>query len=503
MSATRRLLIIIAVMSATLIQVLDMTIVNVALPHIQGSLGVNADEISWTLTIYLVSSAIFMPLTGFFTARIGQKNYLLLSIAGFTIASALCGASTSLFEIVFFRFLQGVFGAALVPLSQAIMTSIYPDSERGKAMAIWGMGVMVGPILGPTLGGYLTELSNWRWIFYVNVPIGLMALLLTWQVVPDTLKKPRSMDWLGLFYVALAIGAGQYLLDRGNQQDWFNALDIKIAALLSVGGLIAFILHQFRHPTLMVFDLSVFRDRNFTVASLLLALMGIGMFGAMVLLPIMLEGVLNYPVLTTGLVMAPRGISGMFSMIVVGKITNYFDARWLIAIGIILSLLGIEGCTHYSENINQWWIIWPLLLQGFGLSMIFVPLSTVAFATLPAEKRADAAGVYSLMRTLGSSIGISVTITLFTRHTQIAWNYLNGFIQPYNPAVYHYLSALNLLPSQPLAASILGQELSNQAQMVAFVSVFYFIMASFIVMLPMVLLLKKAQKPATVVITEE
>lgn len=490
----RRWLIVIATMSATLMQVLDMTIVNVALPHMQGSLSASSDQISWTLTSYLVSSAIFMPLTGYFCDRLGRKKYLLICISGFTLASALCGASTLLVEIILFRLLQGIFGAGLVPLSQAILADIFPPEERGKAMAIWGIGVMVGPILGPTLGGYLTEIANWRWTFYVNIPFGILSLILAWQVVPDTIKKARSMDWIGLSLICIAIGGLQYFLDRGNQQDWLSANDIRIAALMFISGIVGFGLRNYYYPTKSVFDLRIFKNRNFSISSLMLATMGIGMFGTMVIQPIMLQGLLNYSVLATGLIMAPRGIAGMFSMVIIGKAVNRIDPRALIIFGILLSVAGISAGTYYSQNVSRWWLIWPLLLQGFGLSMIFMPLSTVAFSTLPDSIRLEATGLYSLIRTIGSSVGISITITLFSRYTQTAWNQLSGTVQPYNPALYDYLRALHSDIHHPQAINLIGIEVAKQAQMVSFVNVYAFIMWTFLLLIPLAFLLKGNQR---------
>ncbi len=487
-----RLLIVIAVMSATLMQVLDITIVNVALPHMQGSLNTTPDEISWTLTSYLVASGIFMPLTGYFSDRLGQKNFLLICIAGFTLASALCGAAIALKELVGFRLLQGVFGAALVPLSQAIITDIYPQEERGKAMAIWGMGVMIGPILGPTLGGYLTEVASWRWTFYINVPVGVTALLFAWYALPPAIRKYRAMDWSGVIYLSTAIGALQYLLDRGNQQDWFDGADIRVAALLCVVGFVSFLLRSIWYSNKTVFDLRIFKDRNFTIASLLLGLMGLGMYGAMILQPMLQENLLDYPVLTTGLIMAPRGISGMIGMLVISRIINRVDPRYLIVVGVLLSMLGAAVGTWYSLNISPFWLVWPLIFQGFGISMIFVSLSTIAFTTLAENLRVEAAGLFSLLRTLGASIGISIVVTLFTRHTQIAWNQLGGFIQPYNPALQAYLKPLHLSMNQPLAAAVLARELSLQAQMIAVIDTYKFITWSFMAMIPLALLLRKS-----------
>lgn len=493
-----RMLITMVVMSATLMQVIDTTIVNVALPHMQGSLGASSDEITWTLTSYLVSSAIFMPLTGYFSDLFGRKNYLILSIAGFTLSSALCGASVTLGELVVFRLLQGVFGACLVPLSQAILADIFPPDERGKAMAIWGIGVMVGPILGPTLGGYLTDVASWRWTFYVNVPVGIATLLLSY-VVPDSPRRKRSMDWPGLAMISLAIGSLQYVLDRGNQDDWFNSTNICVAAYLSFTGLFGFILHNLQKKTDVVFDLSIFKDRNFTVASILLCIVGLGLYGMMVIQPIMMEGLYDYPALTTGLMMAPRGISGMVSMVIVGKLINRIDARWIIITGILISIAGMLINTNYSVNyISPFWLIIPVLLQGFGLGMIFVPLSTVAYSTLSTHLRTEAAGLFSLLRTIGSSVGISIAITIYTRSTQRFWNLLGGFVNPYNPYLYQYLHDTHLSLANPLSIALFAKEVQQQASMLAFINVFSVIMWCFVMMIPLVMLLSKS-KPKQVI----
>ena len=489
-----RLLIIIVVMSATLMQVIDTTIVNVALPHMQGNLGASSDEITWTLTSYLVSSAIFMPLTGYLSDILGRKRYLIISIVGFTIVSALCGAATSLGELVIFRLLQGIFGAGLVPLSQAIMSDIFPPEERGKAMAIWGIGVMVGPILGPTLGGYLTEVASWRWTFYVNVPVGIFTFLLS-NVVPDTPKRERHMDWLGLLLISLAIGGMQYVLDRGNQDDWFGSSSITFITYLAVTGLLGFILHNMRVHKNVVFDLKIFADRNFAVASILLAIFGLGLYGTMVIQPLMMESIYDYPAITTGLMMAPRGISGMISMIFVSRIISKVDARKLIFIGILVSILGLSFARLYSvHDVSPFWLMWPMLLQGFGLGMVFVPLSTVAFTTLPMELRTEAAGLFSLLRTIGGSVGISIAVTLYTRKSQLFWNQLGSWISPYRQATYTYLQPLHTTPDAPLGALILGKTLGAQASMLAFINVFAFIMWCFVAMLPLVFLLQKGQQ---------
>ncbi len=487
-----RFLISLAVMSATVLQALDTTIVNVALPHMQGQLGATSDQIGWVLTSYLVASGIFMPLTGYFADRLGQKKFLLISIFGFVVTSALCGLSGNLAEIVLFRLLQGVFGAALVPMSQAVLVQTFPQKERGRAMAIWGIGVMVGPILGPTLGGYITQALNWRWTFYINLPVGLLSLLLTWRIVPDTPRRERNMDWLGFVLIAMAVGGLQFVLDRGTQYDWFGSWVIRTATAVSVAGFMGILYHGFRNPTTALFDPRIFYDRNFATASLLLSVFGLGMYGAMVLQPMMLEGLLNYPTSTTGLVMAPRGISSMLGMILVGKLINRVGPRTLMFCGITLSAIGAHAMTLYNLNVDSWWLIWPIVVQGLGLGMIFVPLSTVAFATLPKEQSAEAAGVYSLMRTIGSSIGISIATTIMTRYAQVGWNQMGGMINIYRSALPAYLRGLGVAPGKPGATAVLAHLLLRQSQMLGMVDAFKFIFLSFIAMLPMVLLIRNS-----------
>lgn len=487
-----RFFITLAVMSATLIQVLDTTIVNVALPHMQGELSASSDEISWVLTSYLVTAAIFMPLTGYFSDVLGRKRYLLLSIAGFVIASALCGIAQNIVQIVLYRMLQGIFGAALVPLSQAIMSDAYPSEERGKAMALWGLGVMVGPILGPTLGGWLTETANWRWTFYVNVPVGALSLFLSTQFVPDTPRKARKMDWPGLLLLGTGVACAQYALDRGNQQDWLAATDIRVTVVLAFVGLTGFVLYSLRVGEKAVFDIRIFTDRNFAMACLVVGVLGLGMFGTIVVQPILLERLLNYPILTTGLVMAPRGIATAISVLTVGRLVGKVDPRILVGTGMLLGAAGSHWMTHYSLDINIFWVVWPAMLQGLGMGLIFVPLSTIAYATLARSRMAEAAGLYSLVRTMGAAVGISIVTTLLSRQGQVLWNQLGGRITHYNPAVAQYLQGMHLNPTDPKAIALIAQEIGQQSQMMAIVDVFQLITWSFILMLPLILLLRRS-----------
>ncbi|MGD0465779.1 MAG: DHA2 family efflux MFS transporter permease subunit [Gammaproteobacteria bacterium] len=488
-----RILIVISIMAATLMQALDTTIINVALPHMQGSLSAKPDQITWILTSYMVASAIFMPLTGYFTDILGQKKYLMISIGGFVIFSALCGLSINITQIVVFRLLQGIFGAAIVPLSQTIMTNLFSDADRGKAMAIWGVGVMIGPIIGPTLGGYITELATWRWNFYINVPIGIICLLLLWQNLPSSSTKLRNIDWIGLVLMSMSIGALQYFLDRGNQEDWFESREICIAMFLMIICFLGFMLYNVvKKNEKTVFDLTIFLDRNFAISSTLLAVFGLGLFGSMVILPMMLENLFDYPVITTGLVMGPRGVTTMFSMMLVGVLIKKIDARLLIMIGIIIGSIGTYIGTYYNLYLSPGWVIAPIMLQGLGFGMVFVPLSTVAFATLPVDSRSEASGLFSLLRTIGGSIGISIVSTLLIRETQTAWNQLGGFINPFNPILisraFHW-HQLVVSSSNPL--NKLTLTLVKQSQMQAFVNVYAFITISFLMMIPLIFLLKK------------
>jgi len=492
---SERLLITLAVMSATLIQVLDTTIVNVALPHMQGELGATTDQVSWVLTSYLVSSAIMMPLTGYLADTLGRKRFLLVSIAGFVAASALCGIAQNLVQIVGFRLLQGVFGAGLVPLSQAIMTDAYPLEDRGKAMAIWGLGVMVGPVLGPTLGGWLTDVASWRWTFYINVPVGALSLFLASQYVPQSERRERRMDWTGLALLGAGVAGLQYTLDRGTTADWFAAADIRVAALVGVLGVAGFVWHSFARGAGALFDLRIFKDRNFSMACLVMLAMGLGLFGGLVLQPVLLEGLLDYPIVTTGIVMAPRGVATAIAMMVVGRLVGRVDARLLVGVGMVASAIGSWAMTYYSLDVSTFWIIWPAFLQGLGLGLIFVPLSTIAYMTLPRARIAEAAGIYSLVRTIGAAAGISIVTTLLTREAQVNWNELGAHITKFNPAVIGFLKPLHLAPTDPRAAALIAAQIGRQAEMNAMLDVFKVTAWSFVAMLPLVLLLRRTRKP--------
>jgi DHA2 family multidrug resistance protein len=414
----------------------------------------------------------------------------MISTVGFTLASLLCGLSYSLDQIIFFRLLQGVFGAALVPLAQSIMVQTFPREERGRAMAIWGIGVMVGPILGPTLGGWLTEAISWRWTFFINLPIGIFSTLLTWRVVADSEIRERRMDWWGLLYLALFLGGLQFVLDRGGQEAWFNANSIRIMTAMSVLGFAFYLWHSKDKTVHPIFNPAIFRDRNFATASLILAVFGLGLFGALLLQPMMLNTLMNYPALTIGLLLAPRGIASMFSMMVVGRIINRVDPRILIAIGVVIFTVGTHFTTQYSLTINEFWVVFPLVIQGLGLGLVFVPLSTVAFSTLDPRYASEAAGLFSVLRTIGSAIGISIVVTVMTDHSQVAWNHLGGFLNSDNPALKDYLAQAHLGMHAAQTPYLLARELARQSSMAGILDGYYLVTWSFAAMLPLVFLLR-------------
>ncbi|MCB1675415.1 MAG: DHA2 family efflux MFS transporter permease subunit [Halioglobus sp.] len=469
------------VMLTTIMVILDMTIVNVSLPYMMGSLGATSDQITWVLTGYIVTTAVCIPFTGYLAVRLGRKRLMWLSVLGFVIASGLCGQARSLAEMVLFRILQGAFGASVVPLSQAVMVDASPGRERGKAMAIWGVGIMLGPIMGPTLGGYITEQLSWRWVFYINVPVGLVNLWLIARNLPPatTVARRQKADWPGALALVLGVGALQFVLDRGNQEDWFASGTIQVLTVIGIVGLALFARRAWTRADSVV-QLQLLRDRNLAMSCLMILCFGLGLFGTIVLLPMMLEGLLGYPAQTTGLVMAPRGIASAAGMFLVSRFIGRSDPRKLLLGGLALAASGTGVMVAYTADISPAWVVWPGALQGLGMGMIFVPLSTIAYQTLPREATDQAAGIFNLSRTFGSSIGISVVSTIASRMAQVNWNELGGHINPYNPAVHHWLAIRGGNFNDPLALQLLEQELARQSAMIGFIDTFHFVALSFV-----------------------
>ena len=490
-----RRMITISIMLATIIQALDGTIANVALPHMQGSLSASQDQITWVLTSFIVAAAIATPLTGWLCDRYGQKNIFLTSVAGFTLASALCGLAGSLVQIVIARMLQGVFGAALVPLSQATLLDINPREKHGSAMAVWGMGVMIGPILGPTLGGYLTDAFNWRWVFFINLPIGSVAFYGIWRYIRK-LPAPRKMsfDAFGFATLSLSIGALQMLLDRGEQNDWFGSTETWVEAIILALSFAYFVAHTATRPAgKSFFDYRLLKNSNYVSGLLFIFVVGLVLFATRALTPTMLQGLMGYPAKIAGLVTAPSGIGTMFAMMFVGRLVGKFDLRLLLGTGFLITAFSLWQMTQYTLVLSQSDIVWPGVIQGLGLGLVFVPLSAATFATLSPEMRADGTAIYSLIRNIGSSIGIAMVQTLLVRNTASVHASLTEKITIANPALLDNVAT-------PTAAAMLNNELNRQASMISYVDDFWLMMILTLCVIPLLLLIRPAAKSAPVAV---
>ncbi len=477
--------VVFSVMLVTIIEVLDMTIVTVSLPAMMGALNANTDQITWVITSYVVAAGICMPLTGFLVKQIGTKKLLLINIVGFLIASALCGMASSLMLMVMFRVLQGVFGASLVPLSQYILSATYSKQEIGKAMAIWGMGIMTAPVLGPTLGGYITEYLNWRWIFYANVPFCLLAAITVQQVVRETATTKITIDWLGMLLMAVGIGSLQLFLDRGNPEGWFQSNTIVLLAAVSCCSLTLFIYRGLRLQHTNIINLYLFANRNFALATVILAsFCGIFLSGIM-LQPMLIESLLHYPSDLTGLVVAPRGLSSAIGMMLTANLMKRFDNRHIAASGVMLTAIGSWLMTKYNLDISMRFLIVPAIIQGFGMGLFFVPLSTISLLTLPKESAAEASGLYSFGRSIGISIGLSLLTTILTHMTTTNWYQLSEHINPFNMNLQQRGFDGSAQASQQLAG-----ELYRQAAMIAYNDLFMVVFAALLLLIPMIYLMQ-------------
>jgi DHA2 family multidrug resistance protein len=490
-----RALITVCAMIATLMQALDATIANVALPYMQGSLSATSDQITWVLTSYVVAAAIMTAPVGWLSSRFGRKHLFMLCLVGFTAASMLCGIAQSLSQMVLFRLLQGVFGAALVPLSQSLMLDIYPPAQRGLAMAIWGMGVMVGPILGPTLGGYLTDVYNWRWVFYVNLPFGILATAgLALYMPRSPINVTLRFDWTGFAVLALGLGALQMMLDRGQDQDWFSSGEIITEAVLAGLGIYLFVVHLLTAKKPFITP-RIFVDINLSASLAMMFSVSVVLLATSALLAPWLQILGGYPVATAGLVMAPRGIGTMVAMLIAGRLTSRFDPRKIMAFGLLLLLWSLYQSTGWTPDIGERQLIITLVLQGAALGFVFIPMNVVAFATLPANLRTDGTSLLSLLRNIGSAIGISVTFSLLAHNTQVLHSELGAYVTPFNRAlqgggaVSHYLS-----PHTAVGTRLLDAVVNNQAQIIAYVDDYKFMM---LVTVPSLLLLLVMRRPVT------
>jgi DHA2 family multidrug resistance protein len=486
------------VILAVVMQALDTTIANVALPYIQGSVSASADQINWVLTSYIVAAAIMTPPSGFLANRFGRKRILLTAIAGFVVASVLCGLAQSLVEIVAFRLLQGMFGASLVPLSQGILLDIYDLRERGSAMALFGVSVMVGPVLGPVIGGWLTDNMSWRWVFYINVPLGALAFFGITTFVRETpINRHAKLDWLGFGALSIGIAAFQVFLDRGEQLDWFSSGEILVEAVVAASAFYIFLAHTFTARRSFI-DPGLFLDRNFSVSVVFIFVVGITYLASLALMTPYLQTLMDYPVVTAGLVMGPRGLGTMCCMFLVGRLIGRMDTRILLTIGLLLTALAMYWMTGWTPAVSQFTIVMVGFVQGAGLGFLFVPLTTMAFSTIPAEKRGEATGIYNLSRNVGSSVGISVVTALISENTQVNHADIAAYVTPFNhsfaqPAVAHALSPLTASGRAALEAII-----SLQAVVISYMDDFKLLMVLSLLALPLVLLLRKPATPAEI-----
>ncbi|MEY2342473.1 DHA2 family efflux MFS transporter permease subunit [Acidithiobacillus sp. IBUN Pt1247-S3] len=484
-----------AVMAAIIMNVLDTTIVNVALPNMEGALRANPHQGTWVLTTYLLAMVIVTPLTGLIVERYGQKRAMFWSVAVFVFSSAMCGQAHSLAEMVFWRFLQGGFGAAMVPIGQSVLVASYPPAKRGVAMATLGMGIMLGPIVGPILGGFLTDQLSWRWCFYVNVPVGLLALALIWLHVPEAgrSERPRPIDWMGFALMAIGLGSLQIVLSLGDQDNWFTSHFIVTLTLLATLALLFFTWRSLTVARPLV-NLRLLKDRSLALGSAGIGLFGLALYGVMIILPIYLQDHMGYEAVTSGLVMAPQGVGAMFSMWLAGRLLSHgANPRWMIFSGILLGLIGSYYTLNYNLDVSPWWIVFPGLIRGLGLGLISIPIFNLAFATLTKEETAEGSGIFNLMRNLGGSVGIAIIATILSEQTQAGWNQIGGHISSFNTALGQYLSAANL-PESARTWATMGHLLGQQAAMRGILDAFTFVFYSFAVMIPMVLLMRSPTK---------
>ena len=477
-----RLPITVSMMLATVMTSLDTTIANVALPHIQGSISASVDQITWVLTSYLIATAVMTPMAGWLSARIGRKRLLLISVGGFTVASMLCGAAGNLGEIVAFRMLQGVFAASLMPLSQAMVLDLWPPNQVGQVMSVWGMAMILGPIIGPTLGGWLTDDFTWRWVFYINLPVGGLTLAGLWLfMAPDEQGPSRPFDFIGFGSLSVAVGAFQLLLDRGPTIDWFSSTEAWAYAVTAVVSVYVFVVQTFgaRHPFV---PRALAYDRNFVVCAMFAFFLGIMMFSSMALLPPMMQSYMGYTALESGLVGIPRGLGTFVAMLVVGRLIGKIDIRLILFTGLSLSAVALWMMTHFDLSMTATPMILSGLVQGFGMSLVFVPLSVVAFSTLDPKFRADAAGIYNLVRSLGGSVGISVMQAVWTNNSAITHSTMVEHVRPGDPVVGAAFPGV----FDPLSGGLqaLNGEITRQAAMVAYIDDFKLMMIVTLLVIP-------------------
>lgn len=491
----------VGVMGAMLMQILDTTIANVALPHMETSLGATADTITWMLTSYIVATAIALPATGWLSDRLGSRNLFLIAVGGFILASMACGTAVNLEEMVVFRVFQGIFAAFINPLSQTSMLDINEPKNAAKAMGIWAMGVMTGPVMGPVIGGWLTESYNWRWVFYVNVPVGALTFGILWFLLPSRPRAHRSFDWLGFLFIGIAVASFQLMLDRGQDRDWFSSWEIVIEGMLAAAFAWMAIVHlaTARKP---LFDRHLFGNRNLVTGMFFMIVVGISTMAPMALLPPMLQQLFGYPVIDTGLMMAPRGLGVLFTMWLAGRLIEHIDTRWVIMGGLAIFSVSLRQMAGYTLEMDFWPVIIAGFIQGLGMGLVFLPMNTLAFATLDNRYRTDGASLLNLMRSIGQSAGISMVTVMLARNIQVSHaDLVQHVTQDKMPAIN--LSEIDQFGSLGDSVFAFADAMINkQAAMIAYIDDFYLMSWISIVAIPLVLLLKKPKGKLEIIHSE-
>jgi DHA2 family multidrug resistance protein len=497
----------IAVMFSTFMEILDTTVVNVSLPHIAGDLSATVDESTWALTSYLVANAIVLPMTGWLAMQFGRKRLLQVSVLGFTISSFLCGLAPNLPVLVVFRVLQGLCGGGLQPLSQAVLLETFPPQDRGKAMGFWGLGIVTAPIFGPVLGGWLTDSYSWRWVFYINIPVGIASLVMTHLYVfdpPYLRKKTETIDYSGIVLLALGIGALQIFLDKGQEADWFASHAMVVLAVLAVFGLLFFTIRELTtdHP---IVDLRALKERTYAAGVFLMTVLGFGLYGSLVLLPILLQTLLGYPSLQAGLALSPRGVGSALAMPAVGAMTGKVSSRLLLTLGFVGAAGTLFWFGALDLNTGYWDLFWPQFLQGVCLGFLFVPLTTLTMSRVAPERMGNATSIFNLMRNIGGSVGIAYVTTMVARKEQTLTNTMGSHLSLYDPSVRAILerfkagfmaAGADASTAMARAQEALWGALQRQAAMLSFVQVFRFLGVVFLVMVPLIFVMRSPEKTA-------
>ncbi|NOY65277.1 MAG: DHA2 family efflux MFS transporter permease subunit [Nitrospirae bacterium] len=500
-------LVAITVMLPTLIEIIDTSVVNVSLDHIRGSLSAGIDEATWAITAYLVSNAIIIPITGWLSRLFGRKNYLLASIGMFTASSLLCGSAWSLRSLIIFRIIQGIGGGALQPLSQSILLEVFPPSQHGMAMALFGIGIMFGPIIGPLLGGWITDNWSWRWIFYINVPIGVVSILLTLLIIKDPPYMKRikmKIDYWGLIFLSVGLGSLQFVLDKGERAGWFSSPVIVAFSIISAVGLILFIIQEAfsDHP---IIHLNLFRDRTFTMGNILMFFAFFNLFGSIVLLPIYLQTLMGYTSFLAGLVLGPGGVATMIALPIAGRLVNRYNPKGILIVGIIISALSTYMMSLFNLQIDFWTTVWPRVVLGIGMGFLFIPLTTLTLSHIPKEKMTEATAMYNLLRNIGGSVGVAFVTTILARRAQFHQfrlvEHLTPLDIPYQIARGSASFITKFLGLDINPDALIYRELLRQANMLAFNDTFFLLCITMLLILPLVLLMKRTKVKETTVIT--